>query len=601
MRLTGGEIVAEYLISEGVPYVIGIPGHGCLGLADAFLGRERRIRVLQAMQEMAAVHMADGYYRASGRPLAVFTSIGPGAINTAIGAATAYVDSTPVLILNGSAHTHMRGKGLLQEIERSRDDDFERVLQPVVKRSMRADRVELLPSIMKRAFNVMMTGRRGPVNVVLPMDVQSASADVVMPDPSRSVPSGQARGDPDSVVRAARLLADAKRPVILAGGGVAAAGAQDALLRLAEAKGAAVVTTMAGKGCFPEEHPLYAWHTGSKGTSIGLKMTSTADVLLAVGCRFADETACSYRPGVAFSIPPTKLIHVDIDPYEIGKNYPVEVGVVGDASVVLGDIADELSELTSSRDIRSGAFMREIGTERRRWARHIERLLAVKTELPTITQVLREVRNAAARDAYVVTSSGNTQAQMLQEFPFYVPGTCITTGGFSTMGFALPAAIGVKLARPDRQVIGVVGEGDFMMTMQEMATAVQLGTAVVMVVVNNQGWLAIKDLQMDAYGKKRAIAVDFKTPDGGLYSPGIALAAKAFGLHAQKVSSRGAVAPALRKAIASGCPAVVEVEVHREFPYSGSPAVGWWDVPVPTYLKERRSAYEKARRQERLS
>jgi len=601
MRLTGGEIVAEYLISEGVPYVIGIPGHGCLGLADAFLGRERRIRVLQAMQEMAAVHMADGYYRASGRPLAVFTSIGPGAINTAIGAATAYVDSTPVLILNGSAHTHMRGKGLLQEIERSRDDDFERVLQPVVKRSMRADRVELLPSIMKRAFNVMMTGRRGPVNVVLPMDVQSASADVVMPDPSRSVPSGQARGDPDSVVRAALLLADAKRPVILAGVGVAAAGAQDALLRLAEAKGAAVVTTMAGKGCFPEDHPLYAWHTGSKGTSVGLKMTSTADVLLAVGCRFADETACSYRPGVAFSIPPTKLIHVDIDPYEIGKNYPVEVGVVGDASVVLGDIADELSELTSSRDIRSGAFMREIGTERRRWARHIERLLAVKTELPTITQVLREVRNAAARDAYVVTSSGNTQAQMLQEFPFYVPGTCITTGGFSTMGFALPAAIGVKLARPDRQVIGVVGEGDFMMTMQEMATAVQLGTAVVMVVVNNQGWLAIKDLQMDAYGKKRAIAVDFKTPDGGLYSPGIALAAKAFGLHAQKVSSRGAVAPALRKAIASGCPAVVEVEVHREFPYSGSPAVGWWDVPVPTYLKERRSAYEKARRQERLS
>jgi acetolactate synthase I/II/III large subunit len=601
MRLTGGEIVAEYLISEGVPYVIGIPGHGCLGLADAFLGRERRIRVLQAMQEMAAVHMADGYYRASGRPLAVFTSIGPGAINTAIGAATAYVDSTPVLILNGSAHTHMRGKGLLQEIERSRDDDFERVLQPVVKRSMRADRVELLPSIMKRAFNVMMTGRRGPVNVVLPMDVQSASADVVMPDPSRSVPSGPVKGDPESVSRAARLLADAKRPVILAGGGVAAAGAQDALLRLAEIKGAAVVTTMAGKGCFPEDHPLYAWHTGSKGTSVGLKMTSTADVLLAVGCRFADETACSYRPGVAFSIPPTKLIHVDIDPYEIGKNYPVEVGVVGDASVVLGDIADELSHFTSNRDIRSDEFMREIGTERRKWARHIERLLAVKTELPTITQVLREVRSAAARDAYVVTSSGNTQAQMLQEFPFYVPGTCITTGGFSTMGFALPAAIGVKLARPDRQVIGVVGEGDFMMTMQEMATAVQLGTAVVMVVVNNQGWLAIKDLQMDAYGKKRAIAVDFNTPDGELYSPGIAAAAKAFGLHAQKVSTRGAVAPALRKAIASGRPAVVEVEVHREFPYSGSPAVGWWDVPVPTYLKERRSAYEKARRQENLS
>ncbi len=159
MRLTGGEIVVESLIANGVPYALGIPGHGCLGLTDAFLGREKRIKVLQMMQEMSGVHVADGFCRASGRPLAVFTSIGPGAINTAIGAGTAFVDSVPVLIITGTAHTHMRGKGLLQEIERARDDDFERVLQPVVKRSMRADSAEVLPSVMKRAFNTMMTGR----------------------------------------------------------------------------------------------------------------------------------------------------------------------------------------------------------------------------------------------------------------------------------------------------------------------------------------------------------------------------------------------------------------------------------------------------------
>ena len=600
MRLTGGEIVAEYLIAEGIPYVFGIPGHGCLGLADAFIGREKRIQVLQMMQEMSGVHMADGYYRASRKPLAVFTSIGPGAINTAIGAGTAFVDSVPVLIITGSAHTHMRGKGLLQEIERARDDDFERVLQPVVKRSMRVDSVAQLPSVLKRAFNVMMTGRRGPVNVILPMDVQSASCDVKIPKPRGARPAGSVEGDSNEIERAVRLLAKAKRPVILVGGGVAAAGAQDVLRQVAELKGAAVVTTMAGKGAFPEDHPLYAWHTGSKGTSVGLRMTSSADVILAVGCRFADETACSYRPGVAFSIPPTKLIHVDIDPYEIGKNYPVEVGITGDAASVLEEIGQGLEDAAQTRQLVNEEFLKELAREQAKWARSVEKLVAARTKLPTISQVLREVRRTIARDAYFVTSSGNTQAQMLQEFPFYVPGTCITTGGFSTMGWTLPAAIGVKLARPERQVVGMVGDGDFMMTMQEMAAAMQLGTPVVMVVVNNQGWLAIKDLQMDAYGKSRSVATDFKTPDGKLYSPDIAATASAFGWHAQKTASRGGVRPALNRAIASGRPALVEVTVHREFPLSGSPAVGWWDVPVPTYLKERRARYEKERAEEKL-
>jgi acetolactate synthase-1/2/3 large subunit len=361
-----------------------------------------------------------------------------------------------------------------------------------------------------------------------------------------------------------------------------------------------VVTTMAGKGCFPEDHPFYAWHTGSKGTSVGLRMTSTADVIMAVGCRFADETACSYRPGIAFSIPPTRLIQVDVDPYEIGKNYPVEVGIEGDAAAVLEDIAEGLNDAAPQGSLVNQDYVTEIGRERVKWQRHLERLLAAKTKLPTISQVLREVRQAIARDAYFVTSSGNTQAQMLQEFPFYVPGTCVTTGGFSTMGWTLPAAIGVKLARPGRQVVGMVGDGDFMMTMQEMATAMQVGTDIVMVVVNNQGWLAIKDLQMDAYGRKRAIAVDFTTPDGKLYSPDIAASAEAFGWHAQKTATRRGIGPAVRKALAAGRPALVEVAVHRDFPLSGSPSVGWWDVPVPTYLKDRRATYEKARSEEKL-
>ncbi len=600
MKLTGGEIIAEYLISQGVEYIAGIPGHGCLGLVDAFVDRKDKLKIIMVKQEMSAAHLADGYYRASGKPLAVFTSIGPGAINTAIGAATAFVDSTPMIIFSGSPHVHMRGKGLLQEFERQRDDDFDSIFKPFVKRTFRADSVGQLPSILKRAFSVMMTGRRGPVNIVLPMDVQCASIDVKLPVQEKAQPSGRVKGDPEMIVRAAELFASAKRPVILAGGGIAASRAHKQLLALAELKGAAVVTTMQGKGVFPEDHPLYAWHTGSKGTSVGLKMTSTADVILAVGCRFADETCCSYRNGVAFKTPDTKFIHIDIDPYEIGKNYPVEVGIVGDAASALEDIADEMKKIAEKQPIIDKAYLKEIAAENKVWAKHVKKLASVKTKYPTITQVFREMREAVARDAFVVTSSGNTQAQMLQEFPFYEPGTCITTGGFSTMGFTLPAALGVKLANPDRQVIGIVGDGDFMMTMQEMTVAMELNIPILMIVVNNQCWMAIKDLQSDALGTDRTISVDFTTPDGKPYSPDFAAVAKAFGLFAQKVDTIPEIGPAIKKALDSGKPSFLEITIHRDYPYSGSPAVGWWDVPIPTYLKQRRALYEKGLKEEKL-
>ncbi|HUT52054.1 MAG TPA: thiamine pyrophosphate-binding protein [bacterium] len=599
MKLTGGQIVAEYLARQGMPHVIAIPGHGNLALCDAFIGRND-ITMLPCMQEMAGVHMADGYYRVTGRPLAVFTSIGPGAVNTAIGVATAFVDSTPVLVVTGSAHTYMRGKGLLQEIERNRDADFSSVLQPIVKRHWRVDSPAQLPSIMHRAFNQMMTGRRGPVLIDLPMDVSAETANVTIPDPNQRAPRGRIAGDPTEVEAAARLLARARRPVILVGGGVRASGAEAALKELAQILGAAVVTTLMGKGSFPEDHPLAAWLGGSKGTTVGNAMTRGADVILAVGCRFADETASSFRHGVTFAIPPTRLIHVDVDPAEIGKNYPVEAGIVGDARLVLEQLIGLLRPMLKSRDYRTLPYFRELKSRRDQWMKRVKKLQDSRRSPVTISRALKEVRDALPADAFVVTSSGNVQAQLLQEFPFTVAGACVTTGGFSTMGFSLPAAIGVKIARPDRVVAALVGDGEFMMTMQEMATARQIGAAVVAVVFNNQGWIAIKDLQMSAFGRGRAINTDFTDRRGRIYSPDFQAAARAFGWNARKVKRPGEVGPAVKKAVRSGRPALVEVIVNREFPYSGSPAVGWWDVPIPEYLKQRRKRYEKERREERL-
>lgn len=604
VEFTGSEIIVKYLIKEGVPYVFGIPGHGSLGLTDAFLRYKDQIEVIQMKQEMSGVHMAVGFYRVTGQPLAVFTSIGPGAINTAIGVADAYVDSMPVLVITGDTHVHMRGKGVLQEIERVRDSSFPRILEPITKRSWQLAAVGQVPTTIQRAFNYMMTGRRGPVHIDLPMDVQCDALETEIPEPAEHRPKGAPRGNPEDVKRAVDALVSAERPVILLGGGVVTARAETQVLTLAEALGAAVITTMMGIDAFPNDHPLFCWHAGSKGTTCGLEVASTADVLLALGTRFADETASSYKEGVSFTTK-TKLVHVDIDPAEIGKNYPVEVGIIGDVKAVLEDVLAELEARGLKREYEGSEYYAEIQAAKKEWFKLLAEHRDDAREPVMISTVLAKAREFLDRDAIVVTSSGNVQAQLLQEFPFYEPRTCLTAGGFSTMGYTVPATIGAKLGaihngKPEQQVVGLVGDGDFMMTMQELATAVQLDLPVVIVVLNNAGWIAITDLQRAAFGEDRAYATEFTDREGKSYSPDFAAIARGFGCHAEQVSKTDEVIPALKRAFEAGKPAVVEILVNREYPYTGSPAVGWWDVPIPKYLADRRAKYEEERAHEHL-
>lgn len=608
MNLTGGEIVVETLRRERVPYLVGIPGHGTMGLVDALMGRQRpgegdEVRLLQVRHEQAAVHLADGYYRVAGVPLAVFTSIGPGAMNTAIGVASCYVDSIPVLVLTGNSHTHMAGRGVLQEIERRADADSLAVLAPITKRTWRPAAAGQLPRTLQRAFAEMLTGRPGPVAVDLPMDVQCDAADVGrgLPAPEAYRPAGPVLPDPERIAEAGALLLESERPVLVAGGGVIAAGAWDELRALAEFLGAPVVATMMGKGAFPEDHPLSGLHAGSKGTTVGNALTRGADVLLAAGMRFADESTSSYRRGVSYAIPPTRLVHLDLDPAEIGKNYPVAVGIVADARAGLAALLDWLRAHGAPRDYRGGDYYQEIQARREAWLAEV-RALATSAHRPvTISRLIAEVRATLDRDAIVVTSSGNTQAQWFQEAAVYEPRTNLTTGGFSTMGWTVPAALGARLAAPGRQVLGLVGDGDFLMTMQELATAVQYGLGVVYVVANNAGWIAIRDLQAAVYGPERALGAEFGpgfAPGGEALTPDLAAAARAFGCRAERISAPEEVGPALARAFAGGGPAVIEVMVERAYPLSGSPAVGWWDVPVPTYLEALRARYERERAEE---
>lgn len=603
-KYTGGEIIAKYLIKEGVKYVLGIPGHGCLAFVDALYKNKDKITLIQPKQEMSGVHMSIGYFRVTSQPLCVFTSIGPGAINTAIGLADAFVDSFPVLCITGNTHTHMRGKGTLQEIERNRDSNMPRILEPIVKRSWQVSDVKQLPTVMQRAFNQMMTGRMGPTVIDLPMDVQANAIDVEIPEPLERRASGKVLGAPEQIKKVVELLKKAKRPVLLLGGGAVTAETYDEVKELAEKLGAAVVVTMMGKDAFPNDHELFAWSTGSKGTTVGLKMTSTADVLLSIGCRFADETASSYRDGVSFSIPPTKLIQIDIDPHEIGKNYPVAVGVVGDAKACLRQIIEEFGDY--ARNYEKTDYFKEIQKEKKKWFEFLDEHRDDSKVPVMISTVLREIRKFFDRDAIIVTSSGNVQAQMIQELEFYEPKTCITAGGFSTMGYSVPAAIGAKLGsidigKPNRQVVALVGDGDLMMTISELSVAVQLGlTNIFFIVLNNHGWIAIKDLQQAAFGENRGYGTSFYDKSGNTYSPDFTKIAEGFGCYSEKISKKEEIIPALERATKSNKPVVIEILVNRIFPFTGSPACGFWDVPIPDYLTERRIKYEEEIKGEKL-
>ncbi len=578
MRLTGAEIVLDELIAAGMPYVFGIPGHGDVALFDAALQRRGRIGTVMTIHEQGAAHMADGFYRASGRPCAVFTSVGPGACNTLTGVAQAYVDSTALLAVTGSPHTYMRGRSVLQEVDRQQWADFPSVLRPVTKQSWQVGSVEQLPFVMHRALNRMLSGRPGPVHLDLPMDVQAEAADVAPSDLARRLARSRPRPDAAATERAARLLATAARPVVIDGGGVVTAGAGATLQQVAEHVGAAILTTWMGKGAVPEDHPLYGLHPGSPGSSVGNALLHAADVVLAVGCRFTDWSFSSFHADY-FLRPDAALIQVDLDPAEIGKNAPVAVDLVADAGAAAVDLLEALRAAAPPRAWRGSPYHAEIARLRDAWDGELRPAREQQGSPTTISRALAEIRRALPRDGIVAAGAGLPQNQLYQEFPVYEPRTHISSGGFSTMGFTVPGAIGAKLAAPERAVVGIAGDGDFLNTAQELAVAAQLDLGVVYVVLNNQGFTSIRSLQEGLYGPGRAIATEFRRR-GADYSPDFAALARDFGLAGTRVDDPAEIGPALARALAEGGPAVIEVPVGKQ----GLTKAGWWDVPVPAYL-----------------
>lgn len=575
--------MARALKEYGVEYAAGIPGHGIWSMLDAFLEPGSELPFIQVFHEQSAVHLADGYYRASGKPMAAFTSIGPGATNTIIGLATAFADSTAVALITGGPATHMRGHGLMQELDRYQVNDFRRVTEPVTKRHWDVTRVDELPFVMHRMFSAMLTGRPGPVHLELPMDIQALSADVEIHSLAHRLPWGLQNPDDSAINEAAGILDKAKRPVVVIGGGAMAGDGPRALRELVELLSIPVVTTWNGKGAFPEDHRLFAGSVGQTGTTCGNAIAANADVVLSVGCKFTDWSASSYRKGVTFSIPEAQLIQIDIDPQEIGKNYPVAVGIVSDASRALSALAASFTtpyDLSADRE----SYLRELEGLKSEW----ERLLAPRrdsNDAPLTSQrPLKELRELLPRDGIVVVGSGNTQGAVKQTFPVYEPRTHLTSGSYSSMGWAVPAAIGAQLARPDRKVVCILGDGDFLQTSQEIAICVTNNIPVTFVVQNNSGYMSIRGGQRKQ--TDRHIGSEFSRPDGTPYSPDFVGLAKNFGLESWKVDDPGQLTGTLSKALSSDGPTLVEVATARDT--AGPFVPGWWDFPIPDYINDAR-------------
>ena len=482
-------LLTDYLERLGVEVVFGLCGHTVIAMLDA-LGKSK-IRFVSTRHEQVAAHAADGYARATGKPGVVLLHLGPGLTNGVTGVANAALDSIPMVVIAGDAQSYFQGRHPHQEFNLHQDADQFQIYRPFCKRVYRVDRVEDLPRIMERAFHLAVSGRPGPVLVDVPMDIFSAdlAADAFAKAPA---PVVQPTLDPADASRIVEALAKAERPVIYAGGGVISARATAELAALVEALDIPVVHSLMGKGCLPDAHPLLLGQTGFWGLPIANEMCRTADLILAVGTRLAEANSSSWDPEFTFSIPPTRLMHIDVDAAEIGRNYQTELGVVADARIALGALAQAAKGVKRAR---SRIIAR---AHRRRTEGFLEAWAGQWTSDPVPDAPrANPARITGRRPAGRIHRHRRRleQERCRAAVPDHSAGTFVTPSGLATMGFGPAAVLGVKLAHPNRAAVSLVGDGGFSANPSVVATAMEADLPVVWVVMDNAGFGTIAGLE----------------------------------------------------------------------------------------------------------
>ncbi len=542
---TGAQMLVAALVHEGVDAIFGYPGGAVLHIYDELWRARDQITHYLVRHEQGAVHMAEGYARATGRVGVVLVTSGPGATNAVTGIANAYMDSTPIVVITGQVPKHLIGTDAFQEV------DTVGITRPCVKHNYLVREARDLPAIVREAFHLARSGRPGPVVIDIPKDVSAARSNyarldhVSFPFSVKAPPIDQQQAQ-----QAVETILRAKRPVLYAGGGITNSGAVDSLRTFAEALRLPVTPTLMGLGGFPSSHPLCLGMLGMHGTYAANMAVAESDLLVALGVRFDDRVTGK----LATFAPQARVIHVEIDPANIGKNVTPSLALAGDVKQVLEQFISLLQEQDTQRSIQD----REPWWDQiRKWQRSQPlRFNGSQNQIKPQT-VIRELHRLTRGEAVVTTDVGQHQMWVAQFYPFTRARQLITSGGLGTMGFGLPAAVGAQLALPDQLVVAVVGDGGFQMTNQELATAVQYQLPVKVLIMNN-GYLGMVRQWQEMFYDRTYSEVDISV------APDFVKLAAAYGAAGFRAERPSELHHVLKTALEYKGVAVIDVVVTKE-------------------------------------
>lgn len=562
--------LVKYLEDRGVEHLFGLCGHTNIAVLSALEGS--KITFVNTRHEQIAAHIADGYARAKKQTAVVLSHLGPGLTNAATGVANAALDSIPMVVIAGDVPSHYYGKHPHQEVNLHADASQYEIYRPFVKRAWRVDRPDLFPQILEKAFQLAESGRPGPVLVSVPMDIFSAEIDVELFEKVKHHTRKLHKPsiDNETATRIVEKLVQAKSPVIYAGGGIMIADAAEELKQLVDHLSIPVAYSLMGKGAIADDHPFALGMTGFWGTTFINDTTRNADLILALGTRFAEADASSWENEYTFDIPKTKLIHIDIDPSEIGRNYPAEIGVVADLRETL-KVMNRVAKQLYPNGRQNDELKQKISAYRADFQADNKEHCISDAFPMTPQRILQDVREVLPRNGIITTDVGWNKNGVGQQFPVYEPGTVLTPGGLATMGFGAPAALGAKIAQPGRVVISLVGDGGFGQNPAVLATAAEQNIPVIWVIMNNYAFGTIAGLQKAHFGT--LLGTVFQR-DGQPYSPDYAAIARAYGIEGVKIQSADEFKTVLKQAIDRNVPFVIDVQMQN----IPTPTAGHWNI-----------------------
>jgi acetolactate synthase I/II/III large subunit len=575
-RMKGGELITEYLVHNKIPYVFGICGHGNVGMLDALYHARDRIALISPRHEQVAGHMADAYFRVRHEPVATLTSCGPGSCNIIMPLQVALSDSSALLAITANVPTGQFNRGPFQEINRHFQADFPMIVRPVVKRSFQPTRVDMLPLALRQAMTAMLSGRPGPVNVDVPFNVFQEEDDVEIPPTAPRHCSQRSGASPDAIGAALAILLQAQRPVIFIGHGVTLSEAGPELSEFARALAIPVISSPNGMGAFDMDDPLSLGFIGRNGAYPANEAGRRADVVLAVGARFDDRSASSWLPGYSWNFPQAKLIHIDIDADELGRNYPPDLAILADARTFLRQMLAELARRPARPSDALRAWHADIARWSDEWARYTAPNFAVHARPMRPERVVADCRAVLPDDAVLACDVGVHHNWYMQFWKARRPQTMLNSWGFSGMGFGAAGVLGAKLAAPDRACVAIAGDGCFSMVPHVLCTAVEYQIPVVWVIWNNFGWVSIRDIQLGMFGGRELGTMFHRGGNNAPYNPDFAAWARASGVNALTIDASEDFKGALEHAIKADTPFLLDVHVSADV---RPPATGAWQLP----------------------